>query len=262
MVVRDCTSTSKETIDLLRTCLQPEALWLPWWDRQDTQCHSWDICSCSALPEQSTVSIRAWRGRRAPRNSSGLRSTGDFPRWAAPQGGHAPGRGHGKDAPAFRCASWKVCKGAGDMKALTMLTSCPPSSLLNPPLPFKMPPALPVGAQVLPHFLPRIVPELCHPPVKRHCTLSQSCGEPSFPVISSTSKRSKLSLVRQGGRDSCGLSHPTSGARGCPAEPRSSRQPRDLVPDTAFPEQLIFRLSRGYFRKEDVISALCMYQRG
>lgn len=175
MVVRDCTSTSKETIDLLRTCLQPEALWLPWWDRQDTQCHSWDICSCSALPEQSTVSVRAWRGRRAPRNSSGLRSTGDFPRWAAPQGGHAPGRGHGKDAPAFRCASWKVCKGAGDMKALTMLTSCPPSSLLNPPLPFQnatcppswstspssLPPsncsrALPSPGKATLHFVPKL----------------------------------------------------------------------------------------------------------
>lgn len=148
------------------------------------------------------------------------------------------------------------------MKALTMLSSCPSSSLLNPPLPFQNATCPPSWSTSPSSLLPQIVPELCHPPVKRHCTLSQSCGEPSFPVISSTSKRSKLPLVRQGGRDSCGLSHPTSGARGCPAEPRSSRQPRDLAPDTAFPEQLIFRLSCGFFRKEDVISAPCMYQQG
>lgn len=144
----------------------------------------------------------------------------------------APGTGHGKDAPALRCAAWKVCRGVYDIKDLFMITSCPPSSLLNPVLPFWNVTCHLSQCTVLPHFLSQIVPELCYPLVKWHCGSPQRCGGLCFPIISSMSKRSKLSLLCLGRRDSCELSHPAGACvcAGCPIDPLLSQEGSEIQP--------------------------------
>lgn len=146
----------------------------------------------STLPTRSKVSFGAQLGRRALGSSRGVQEDRGFCSWRAPQGASAPGRGHGRDAPALRCAAWKVCQGVYDIKDLFMPASCPASSLLNPLLPFRNVTCHLSQCTVLPHFLSQIVPELCCPLVKWHCSSSQRHGGPFFPIISSMSKRSKL----------------------------------------------------------------------
>lgn len=149
-----------------------------------------------------------------------------------------------------------------------MPASCPSSSLLNPVLPFWNVSCCFSQCTALPHFLSQIVPELCSPPVKWHCSLSQRCGGPFFPIISSISKRSKLSLLCLGRRDRCGLSHPAGAyGAGCPIDLLLSRegseiQPSNRGPDAAFPVPLIFKTNDYYFRKEEVISTPSVYQEG
>ena len=82
------------------------------------------------------------------------------------------------------------------------------------------------------------------------------------------SKRSKLSLLRLGRRDSCELSHPAGAySTGCPTDPLLSReggeiQPSNLGPDAAFPVLLVFKTNDYYFRKEEVISTPSVYEEG